>query len=156
MSKIIKLILCIALCQAAGIVGSIFTFESVTTWYLTLSKPFFNPPNWIFGPVWTTLYTLMGISLFMFWISKGKNKKRGYKIFFAQLILNTIWSIMFFGLQSPAAGLLIILILLTFIALTIKEFRKVSKPAAYLLIPYIAWVSFASILNLSIFLLNSK
>jgi len=138
------------LCESAGIVSSIFTFNAVATWYLTLEKPFFNPPSWIFGPVWITLYFLMGVSLFLVW---GK-KKSDLKWFWIQLVLNSLWSIVFFGLRSPALAFVIIILLWISIFLTIKSFMKVNKTSAYLLFPYLAWVSFATLLNLSIVVLN--
>lgn len=150
MKDFLRLIGFILLCQAAGIIGSIFTFNSVNTWYLTLEKPFFNPPSVVFGPVWTTLYFLMGISLFLVW---GK-KKTDLRWFWLQLSLNTVWSIIFFGLKNPLFAFIIIIFLWISIFQTIKSFRKVSKKASYMLYPYIAWVSFAAILNLSIVLLN--
>lgn len=150
MSKLIRLILSIALCEGAGIIGSFFTFQSVSTWYPTLIKPVFNPPAFIFGPVWTTLYLLMGVSLYLVW---GK-KKTKLKWFWKQLLLNVLWSVAFFGLKSPILGLLIIILLEISIILTIKSFSRVNKTATYLLYPYIAWVSFATILNLSIVILN--
>ncbi len=150
MKDFLRLIGFILLCQAAGIIGSIFTFDSVNTWYSTLEKPFFNPPSFVFGPVWTTLYFLMGISLFLVW---GK-KKTDLRWFWAQLSLNTIWSIIFFGLKNPLFSFIIIIFLWISIFQTIKSFRKVNKKASYMLYPYIAWVSFAAILNLSIVLLN--
>jgi tryptophan-rich sensory protein len=131
-------------------VGSFFTFNSVSTWYPTLEKPFFNPPSWIFGPVWTTLYFLMGISLFLVW---GK-KKTDLTWFWAQLALNAFWSIVFFGMKSPGLAFLVIVLLWISIFLTIKSFYKINKNAAYLLYPYLAWVTFASILNLFIAILN--
>lgn len=150
----IKLIFAIAFCQFAGLVGSVFTFQAIPTWYATLNKPFFSPPNWIFGPVWTILYTLMGISLYLVWTSKSKLKGEALKIFYAQLVLNSLWSIMFFGLKAPTLALLEILILWIFIAVSIVRFYKIHKTSAYLLLPYLLWVSFASVLNLAIVLLN--
>lgn len=150
MNKFFKLLLAIAICQGAGLIGSFFTIPSVNTWYVTLNKPFFNPPSWIFGPVWTILYLLMGISLFIVW---GK-KKANLKWFWIQLILNASWSIVFFGLKSPLLAFIIIVLLWISIFKTIKAFKKIDKNAAHLLIPYLLWVSFASILNLSIVLLN--
>lgn len=158
MSKIsyLKLIVSILVCQAAGILGSVFTVSSVSTWYVDLQKPFFNPPSWVFGPVWTLLYLLMGISLYLIWSAgiKEKDEKLAIIIFFIQLALNTIWSILFFGLQSPFLALIEILFLCAAIAITIYYFYKISKTAAYLLIPYILWVIFAALLNLMIYLLN--
>ena len=150
MKNLIKLLISIIICQLAGGIGSIFTSSSVKTWYLTISKPSFNPPNWVFAPAWTTLFLLMGISLFLVW-RKGK---RGLPIFFIQLFFNILWSVMFFGLKSPLLGLIVIIILWILILLTIIKFFKISKPAGWLLIPYILWVSFATILNFSIFILN--
>lgn len=150
MNKVVRLVLLVLLCEGAGIIGSFFTFQSVSTWYPTLIKPPFNPPAFVFGPVWTTLYLLMGISLYLVW---GK-KKTNLKWFWAQLILNALWSLVFFGLKSPILGLLVILLLEISIILTIKSFSRINKTATYLLYPYLAWVSFATILNLSLVLLN--
>ena len=150
MSDFFRLIVLILVCQGAGIIGSIFTLNSVNTWYLTLEKPFFNPPSFVFGPVWTILYLLMGVSLFLVW---GK-KKTDLKWFWIQLSLNTAWSIIFFGLKNPLFAFIIIILLWISILQTIRSFKKVNKTASYLLYPYLFWVSFASILNLSIVLLN--
>lgn len=147
--KILLLILSTGLCLGAGIVGSFFTVSSIPTWYVTLNKPVFSPPNWIFAPVWTILYILMGISLYLVW-QKGKVPF----IFWIQLILNTVWSIVFFGMKNPALALVDIIALWIIIILTIKSFYKISKTAGYLLIPYLLWVSFAAILNLAIVILN--
>ncbi|MBI2019873.1 tryptophan-rich sensory protein [Candidatus Daviesbacteria bacterium] len=148
-----KLILSIGICLGAGVLGSFFTVSSPPagglTWYQTLNKPFFSPPNWIFGPVWSTLYILMGISLFLVWI-----KRRVPSVFWIQLILNTIWSIIFFGLKNPTLAFLDIIALWITIFLTIKAFSKINKLASQLLWPYLAWVSFATFLNLAIVLLN--
>lgn len=150
MKKLFKFILSILLCEGAGLIGSIFTFSSVTSWYPALVKPFFNPPSWVFGPVWTTLYLLMGISLYLVWGTKKKN----LNWFWAQLVLNALWSIVFFGLKSPGLGFAVIILLWISIFQTIKAFRKINKTSAYLLWPYLAWVSFALLLNLSIVVLN--
>ena len=150
MNKYLKLLLSIAICESAGLIGSIFTFNSVGSWYLTLNKPFFNPPSWIFAPVWTTLYLLMGISLYLVWGAK----KISLKWFWVQLALNALWSIIFFGLKNPTLALIEIILLWTSILLTIKSFWKVKRGAAYLLFPYLLWVSFAAILNFSIVVLN--
>lgn len=148
------LILAILISEGAGILGSIFTVSSIPTWYATLVKPSFSPPNFVFGPVWTTLYALMGISLYLVWISKAKSKKYALKLFFFQLGLNALWSIIFFGLKNPGLAFLEIIVLWIAILLTIKAFSKISKNASYLLYPYIFWVSFATILNFSIWILN--
>jgi benzodiazapine receptor len=154
--NIIKLGASIFICLLAGIIGSIFTQSAIPTWYAGLNKPSFNPPNWIFGPVWTFLYLTMGIATFIIW-QKGLNHKSvkiALAIFICQLILNSIWSIAFFGFQSPVAGLVIIILLWIAILGTIIAFSKISNLAMGLLIPYILWVSFAVILNFSIYRLN--
>jgi len=150
MKNFVKLIFSIVVCELAGIIGSFFTAPAVKTWYPTLIKPSFKPPNWLFAPVWTALFLLMGIAMFLVW----KKDKKGLKIFFAQLFFNILWSIMFFGLKSPSLGFIVIVVLWILILATIIRFFKISKPAGWLLIPYILWVSFASILNLAILILN--
>lgn len=155
MNNFAKLVAAILVCEGAGIIGSIFTIASITSWYATLIKPPFNPPNWIFGPVWTILYLFMGISLYLVWLSKkSAAKKEALQIFFAQLILNSLWSIIFFGMHYLVGGLIIIIGMWILIYLTIKKFAKFNKTASYLLYPYLAWVSFAAILNLAIVFLN--
>jgi tryptophan-rich sensory protein len=126
------------------------------SWYSTLIKPPFNPPSWVFGPAWTILYILMAISAYLVWKKgfKKKNVKDALKIFGIQLVLNLLWSPVFFGLKNILMALILIMILWYFILHTIREFYKIDKMAAYLLYPYFAWVSFATILNLSIWLLN--
>ena len=153
MNKWIKLIVSILICQIAGIIGSIFTTPSITTWYADLQQPAFSPPNWVFGPVWITLYTLMGISLYLVW-NKKNNVKIPLTLFFIQLILNSIWSIIFFGLQNPFYALIEIIILWITILLTIISFYKISKKASLLLLPYIIWVTVATTLNYYIWILN--
>jgi len=153
---IIKLIISIAICQLAGFFGSLFTRPNIPTWYASLNKPNFTPPNWVFSPVWITLFVLMGISAFLVW-NKGldyKGVKKALTIFLVQLILNTLWSLAFFGLKSPLFGFLVIVILWVAILFTIINFFKVMKIAGFLLIPYILWVSFAAALNFSIWRLN--
>lgn len=149
-----KLVVSIVICQLVGIISSVFTASSISTWYATLNQPFFNPPNWVFAPVWTTLYLLMGISLYLVWSSKAKEKKRALYVFAVQLGLNFLWSLLFFGLQNPLLALAEILLLWFSILLSILVFHKISKPASYLLIPYILWVSFAAVLNLGYVLVN--
>jgi len=152
----IKLILSVIICQAVGIVGSFFTRKSVGTWYAALKKPFFNPPNWIFGPVWIALYLMMGIALFLIWkdVFEEKETKKSFSLFFAQLFLNGLWSFVFFGLHSTVAGLFVITLLLIFIVLTIIQFKRLSLAAYLLLIPYVLWVGFAMCLNAAIVFLN--
>lgn len=155
--NILKLFACILICQFAGVIGSVFTASSLENWYLFLEKPAFNPPSWVFFPVWTILYTLMGISLYIV-LENGFQDlevKKGVLIFVIQLGLNSIWSFLFFGLKSPYYAFVEIIFLWLAILLTIYQFRKISKTASYLLIPYIIWVSFAAILNYNIWILNS-
>ncbi len=140
----------------AGAIGSVFTFSEITGWYAKLSKPFFNPPNWIFGPVWTTLYILMGVSFYLVWIKKPKKNlfEKTSKIFGIQLALNALWSITFFGLHQIPLALIIIVLLYASIVAMVYYFKKTSKTAAKLQIPYLAWIAFAMLLNASILLLN--
>lgn len=151
-----KLIASLAMCHGAGIVGSVFTIPSIDSWYVFLNKPPFSPPNWIFSPVWLTLYTLMGISLYLIW--SGGLGRRGAKFafwfFIAHLFINAVWSIIFFGLQNTGLAFAVILILLAMIAVLIKLFRPLNLTASNLLIPYLVWVSFATILNYSLMVLN--
>ena len=154
--RYLVLFISIIVCQSAGVLGSLFTSPAIPIWYAGLSKPSFNPPNWVFGPVWLLLYTLMGIAGYLIWI-KGIDKKavRIALIFFAiQLVLNSLWSIIFFGLRLPQQALGEIIILWFFILLTLGSFYKISKSAGLLLLPYILWVSFAVILNFFIVKLN--
>jgi tryptophan-rich sensory protein len=146
----------VLVCLIAGGIGSFFTFPSIQGWYSTLNKPFFNPPNWVFGPVWTLLYVLMGISAYLVYEKGFKQKKVriALAMFDIQLFLNVLWSLLFFGLQSPLYGLLCIIALWFSIALTMAKFYKISRTAGSLMIPYLLWVSFASILNLFIWRLN--
>jgi tryptophan-rich sensory protein len=153
---ILKLVASIILCQLAGFIGSIFTTPAIPTWYESLRKPLFNPPNWIFGPVWVSLYLLMGVSLFLIWQRRKNNPyvKKGLIFFFVQLILNACWPIAFFGLKSPLLGFINIVLLWLAIFLNIQYFFKISRIAALLLLPYILWVSFAVLLNISLLILN--
>ncbi len=156
MNNFLKFLTAVVACQLVGIISTPFTLSAIPTWYNTLNKPPFSPPNWIFGPAWTTLYFLMGVSFFLIW-QKGLKKKQAKQALFyflVQLFFNFIWSILFFGLRSPILGLVDIVVLWVLILLTIIKFYKISKPAAWLLYPYLAWVSFATLLNLSIVLLN--
>ena len=158
--NVAKLIISLLLCLLAGYLGSIFTTPAIAGWYSTITKASFNPPNWIFAPVWTALFLLMGISLYLVWTkgeikSKRKLIKPALWAFGIQLALNVLWSILFFGMKSPFYAFIDILVLWAAIFMTIRAFGKVSKAAAWFLLPYILWVSFAVILNLSIVLLNS-
>lgn len=155
--KVFKLILIIIACQFFGALGSIFTIPNISTWYAELNKPFFNPPNWIFGPVWTLLFLLMGIAIFLILETKNvdKNKKKIAQVLFVvQFFFNFLWSLLFFGLNSTILGFIGIIILLPLIIATTISFYKINKKAAYLMLPYILWVFFATILNFSILILN--
>ena len=152
----LKLVISIVACQCAGIIGSIFTTAAIPTWYATLQKPPFTPPNWLFAPAWITLYLLMGIAAFLIW-RKGleqKEVKSALVIFLVQLVLNALWSVVFFGLKSPLYGVVVIIVLWIAILFTILKFFKLSTVAGGLLLPYILWVSFAAVLNISIWVLN--
>jgi tryptophan-rich sensory protein len=155
--NIAKLVVSCAVPFLVGLMGSLFTTpDSLGIWYANLHKPFFNPPDWIFGPVWTTLYIMMGVSAFLVWRKGLDNKivRIALICFIVQLFLNAIWTPLFFGLRSPLLGLIDIVLLLNAIIVTVSAFSKISRPAALLLIPYLAWVSFATVLNASIYLLN--
>jgi tryptophan-rich sensory protein len=156
MSKIVKLLIAILGCQIAGVVGSIFTAPSIPTWYATIEKPGFTPPNWVFAPAWTFLFVLMGVSAYLVWNKGLENRKVRISllIFGIQLVLNVVWSFLFFRLQSPLYAFFEIIVLWLTIVLTILNFFKISRAAGWLLIPYITWVSFAAILNFSIVRLN--
>lgn len=147
----------VALAQVAGGIGAVFTTSEIGGWYATLARPELAPPNWVFGPVWTTLYFLMGVAAFLVW-RKGWGE-RGVKIalgvFLGQLVLNTLWSIIFFGLHSLGGAFVEIVFLWGAILATIITFARVSKLAAWLLVPYILWVSFAAYLNASFWAINA-
>jgi benzodiazapine receptor len=152
---IFKLVISIVFCQLAGFLGSLFTTPAIPTWYKTLNKPSFTPPNWIFSPVWISLFILMGISLFMVWRKQDHPRFKIALIFFLiQLILNILWSVAFFGLRSPLLGLIDIVLLWVAILLTTQHCLRVSRTAGLLLLPYMIWVSFAVALNFSLWILN--
>lgn len=156
MKNIAKLLTSIIGCELVGFIGTPFTISAIPTWYATLNKPFFAPPNWLFGPAWTLLYFLMGISFYLIWKQDFKTLKAkiARKFFFVQLFLNLIWSPLFFGLRSPLLGLIDIVALWIFIVITIYKMHPVSKWASYLLIPYLLWATFATVLNGAILILN--
>ncbi|HRE38766.1 MAG TPA: tryptophan-rich sensory protein [Chitinophagaceae bacterium] len=156
MSNIVKGIVAIAIPLLVGGASGFFTITGVDSWYQTINKPSWNPPNWVFGPVWTTLYIMMGIALFLVWKEDTSEelKKIAIALFSVQLILNFFWSFIFFNLQQPGWALVEIIAMWFFILLTIFAFVQVNKTAAWLLVPYISWVSFATILNYSIWQLN--
>ena len=168
-----RLLAAIVVCQAAGAIGGFATANSVDTWYLTLRKSPLNPPGWVFGPVWTMLYTFMGIALYRAWMSvrrapvaaegggvgvTGASSEVAARVsftpFWTQLALNTAWSLVFFGLRQPLGALVTLVALLLGIVATIRSFGRVDRPAAWLLVPYAVWVTFAGYLNASVWWLN--
>ncbi|HRY36285.1 MAG TPA: tryptophan-rich sensory protein [Candidatus Magasanikbacteria bacterium] len=165
MSKFVKYFIAIAIPLLASGIGSLFTTPSIPGWYTTLVKPSFNPPSWVFGPVWTILFIMMGVAFALIWMNKQGNwftrlfKKEHFRqwaftAYFVQLTLNVFWSIFFFGLHNPLLAFIDIVFLWFAIATNIYFFYKINKTAGYLLIPYLLWVSFASVLNLTIVLIN--
>jgi benzodiazapine receptor len=146
----------LALCFLAAFVGSSATFGGLREWYPTLNKPSFNPPNWIFGPVWSTLYTLMAISAWLVWRERGFSRGAWpLGLFLVQLVLNALWSIVFFGMRNPGAAFAELVLFWVAIAATMAAFFPIKRLAGVLLVPYLAWVSFAGVLNFMIWRLNS-
>lgn len=153
-SSIVKLVLCFAMTAAAAAIGSLATREAVEGWYLTLQKPAFTPPGWVFGPAWTLLYIAMATALFLAWRAPEKSPRVPILLFSVQLALNALWSVLFFGLQQPLLALIDIAALWILILLTTLSFLPRSRAAAALMVPYLLWVLFATALNLGIVLLN--
>lgn len=156
MKNLPKLFVSVVGCELVGLLGTPFTISAIPTWYATLNKPFFAPPNWLFGPVWTLLYFMMGVSFFLIW-KQGLQKKKiktASMYFLAQLALNFIWSPIFFGFRAPLFALVVIVAMWAMIVMTMKKFYPLSRFAFYLLVPYLLWVSFATLLNAAIVLLN--
>jgi tryptophan-rich sensory protein len=155
-SNLLKLAASLAVVLAAGGIGSLATAKAIPTWYVGLAKPSFNPPSWLFGPAWTVLYLLMAVAAWLVWKQGigAAGVKLALAAFLVQLILNALWSVFFFGLRSPLTGLVDIVVLWLAILATIVLFFRVSVPAGVLLLPYIAWVSFAAVLNAAILRLN--
>ncbi|NLB00544.1 MAG: tryptophan-rich sensory protein [Methanomicrobiales archaeon] len=154
--RIIQFIAAIGVSLAAGWIGSIFTIPALSVWYAGLMKPALTPPSWVFAPVWTVLYILMGVALYLVW-SKGWGNRHvqvATALFGMQLILNILWSFVFFGMHAPFFGFIVILLLWIAIFMTIVSFNRISVPAAVLLVPYFLWVSFAAFLNHGIYVLN--
>ena len=149
-----KYVFAIAICLAVGISSSFFTIADVKTWFVTINKPSWNPPSYLFAPVWTTLYVLMGIAWGIIWNSNTIEKPRAMQLFIIQLALNFFWSIIFFGIHNISLALFDIIALWVMILLTIFIFGRINKNAAWLLVPYISWVSFATLLNFAIWQLN--
>ena len=153
----IKIVVMVVISNLAGVIGSLFTFSAVTTWYKDLVKPALNPPGWVFGPVWTLLYVLMGIAAGLVWSKglDGRGVKIALAVFLFQLVLNALWSIIFFGWHKLGLALVEIVLLWIIILVNIILFYKINSAAGYLLLPYILWVSFAVYLNYSLWRLNS-
>lgn len=149
-----KLFLSLLLPQLSGIIGSFFTIQAIPDWYMKLNKPWFSPPNWVFGPVWLVLYTFMGIALYLNWIKKSQQSKVNVRLFFIHLFFNFIWTPVFFGMKNLELALVIIIILWCLIIKLIIDFNKMNKISSILLIPYLLWVTFATVLNFSLMLLN--
>ena len=157
MNKTIKLILCILIAQTAGVLGSLATIPNIPGWYASLNKPPLNPPNWVFGPVWLLLFCLIGVSLYLIVQTSSAEKEaktQAYIFFGLQLILNTAWSLLFFGLKNPPLAMAEILILWGAILSTLIRFWQINKLAGKLFIPYLLWVSFAAYLNFGVMLAN--
>lgn len=150
-----KLVVALVLPFLAALIGNLATSSNITSWYAYLDKPGFSPPNWLFGPVWTLLYLLMGIALYIVWAKRVSHSKRAAFTWFGiQLVFNTLWSIVFFGLHAPWAAVGVIVTMIISITATIRYFWPVSRAAGYLLLPYLAWVLFATYLNIIIAVLN--
>lgn len=154
MKSVFKLIISIALPLLVGGIAGFFTSSSVQGWYASLQKPSFNPPSSVFGPTWTILYVLMGIAFFLIWRSESVYKRRAIIFYFIQLLFNFAWSFIFFYAQQPGWAFVEIIILWLLILATIYNFFKISTLAGWLLVPYICWVTFASVLNFAIWKLN--
>lgn len=159
MGKYLRIIYVVAICLAIGYLSSLVTQSSIDTWYPTIEKPFFNPPNWVFAPVWTLLFIMMGVAGGLVWNKLESNEKEVKKALFfftAQLLLNALWSYLFFGLNNILLALIEIVLLWLIIYETFVLFKQLDKTAGRLLIPYLVWVGFATILTGSIYFLNFK
>ncbi len=157
MIKYFKIIFIIGICLAVGYMSGEMTQKSIPTWYILLNKPFFNPPDWIFAPVWTSLYVLMGVSaglIWNFWEERREDVKNALIFFFIQLGLNALWTYLFFGLKNTLLASVEVILLWLIIYETYHKFIKIYKISAYLLIPYLVWVSYATLLTISIWYLN--
>ena len=154
MSKIAKIIIAVIICIAVGGFSGFLTADAIQNWYLALNKPSWNPPNWLFAPVWTALYLMMGIAVGIVWAGNHPTKNKALGLFVVQLVLNFFWSLIFFRWQSPVWAFVEIIMMWIAILLTILAFNKINKTTAYLMIPYLLWVSFASFLNFTIWQLN--
>ena len=157
MNKISRIAIVVIICLAVGYLSGMVTRASITTWYPTLVKPSFNPPNWIFAPVWTSLYVMMGVAAGLIWNQITTQKSavtKALQFFIIQLVLNALWSYLFFGLHNLMLATIEVVLLWLMIFETYSQFAKINKTASYLMLPYLAWVSFASVLTASIWWLN--
>lgn len=152
--SLLSLAFFILISLAAGFIGSFFTMDSVQTWYTTLNRPSWTPPNWVFGPVWTTLYVLMGTAAYLVSRSKKLGKTLVLWLFLAHLLVNTFWSIAFFTLHELLLSVIVIVALLGLIIVLMRLFWRYSHLATYLMVPYLLWVSYASTLSVGYLLLN--
>jgi translocator protein len=153
--QIAKLVVAIALPLTVGGIAGMFTTEAIPDWYATLNQPSFNPPNWIFGPVWTLLYILMGISIYLIWnLAPGKSRQQAMAVFLVQLLLNFAWSFCFFYFKRIDLALVNIVLLWGTIVFMLNRFNRLKPMAAYINIPYLLWVTFAAVLNAAYFILN--
>jgi len=153
--QLLAFLICLGVCFAAAGVGSLFTSTSVTTWYPTLIKPEWTPPDWVFGPVWSTLYAMMAVAAWLVWRRRGSETQQALRIFALQLALNVLWSVLFFGLRLPGVAFAEIILLWLAIGVTARVFGRISTSAGLLFLPYFAWVGFAAILNFAIWRLNA-
>ena len=154
-AQILGLVVSLTICAVASGIGGIITAGSVTTWYRTLQKPFFNPPDWVFAPVWTTLFVMMAVAAWRVWrVRHWPSTKTALMLHATQLVLNVMWSALFFGARSPGAALVDVVILLAFVLLTARAFHAIDRVAAWLMVPYAVWVAFATLLNVAIWRLN--
>ncbi len=153
--QISKLLVSLLLPLGVGAIAGVFTSQAIPGWYASLNQPAFNPPNWVFGPVWTTLYTILGISLFMIWrLESGKERNQAIIVFSVQLLLNFGWSFFFFYFKMISVALVDIVVLWIMIVVMLSRFYKLKPLAAYINIPYLLWVTFATVLNAAYFFLN--
>jgi tryptophan-rich sensory protein len=154
MRNILALIGFLAVCFAVSALGGLATANSLGTWYQALAKPSFNPPDWVFGPVWTTLYILIAVSGWMVWRKAGFSDHRAFAAYGGQLVLNLLWSVLFFGFQQPAVAMVDLIVLWITISANMILFARHDRTAALLLAPYLLWVSFAGVLNVAIVVVN--
>ena len=152
-NKIVTFILFLIITFSASLIGGLATVTFKEPWYSLLNKPIFNPPDWVFGPVWTILYLLMTISIWMYWHSKNKEMNTIY-IYFIHIVFNTTWSVVFFGLHQILLALIVLLILIILIIILILKFKRVNKVSSYLMIPYLLWSCYALFLNFNLYILN--